>query len=161
MLAIEKKKRFDDESEIAFRVFWGYCGRTRRNQLRRQRWRRSCAWPIKRCHQVQTRHGFEQCPEVSAEARMLCDRHSGYIRQFSNGLLISVEAASVGGLFRVRRRAPQTRPCADADRPAHDSVAAAGLTDGALWPEKRGRLRWASVPRLDTGLFPSAGTGLI
>ena len=33
---------------------------------------------------------------------MLCDRHSGYIRQFSNGLLISVEAASVGGLFHLK-----------------------------------------------------------
>src|SRR3954453_3391836 len=35
---------------------------------------------------------------------MLCDRHSGYIRQFSNGLLISVGAASVCGLFPVRQR---------------------------------------------------------
>ena len=33
---------------------------------------------------------------------MLCDRHSGYIRQFSNGLLISVEAAPVGGLFHLK-----------------------------------------------------------
>jgi hypothetical protein len=90
------RRRFDDEREIAGRVFWDCCRRIRRNQLQRQRWRRFCARPIKRCHQVPTRHGFEQRREVSAEARVLCDGHSGYIRQSPNGLLMSVEAASVG-----------------------------------------------------------------
>src|SRR3954447_4179367 len=39
--------------------------------------------------------------------------------------------------LRCSRSFPlRTRPCADADRPAHDSVQLAGLTDGAQWPEK-------------------------
>ena len=58
--------------------FFGIVGGsgTRRNQLQRRRWRRFCARSIKRCHQVPTRHGFEQRREVSAEARVLCDGHS-------------------------------------------------------------------------------------
>jgi len=77
MLAAEE--RFDDESEIAVGIYWDCCDRTCSNQLWYLRWRRFGAWPIQRCYQIPARHGFEQQPEVSAEARMLFDGHSGHI----------------------------------------------------------------------------------
>jgi hypothetical protein len=95
------ERRFDDESEIDVCVFWSYCGRASGYWLRVSANEDSARGRSNDVIKSRPATVVKQCPRSIGRRAVLCDGHSGYIRQFPK---LFADDANLPEVFEPRYR---------------------------------------------------------